>query len=91
MPEVAVGSDQQGSYVLIVNGKNVVQRRERQNRHVAGTLRVIEEGLDGKENGHCQGSAESPLPDSKVTPERDRHDRPGQALLQSSGTKRAKP
>ena len=27
VPEVALGNDQQGSYVLVVDDKNVVQRR----------------------------------------------------------------
>ena len=54
VPEVAVGNDQQGSYVLIVNEKNVVERRGVKTGTRVDNLRVIEEGLKGTGVGHCQ-------------------------------------
>ena len=44
VPEVALGYDQQGSYVLVVDDKNVVQRRGVKTGVKVGDLRVIEQG-----------------------------------------------
>jgi RND family efflux transporter MFP subunit len=49
VPATAVGSDQQGSYVLIVNPQDVVERRTVRAGPIEGNLRVIEEGLAGNE------------------------------------------
>jgi RND family efflux transporter MFP subunit len=49
VPEAAVATDQQGSYVLIVNEQNVVERRGVKTGPRAENLRVIEEGLQGTE------------------------------------------
>ena len=49
VPATAVGSDQQGSYVLIVNPQNVVERHTVRVGPLEGNLRIIEEGLAGNE------------------------------------------
>jgi RND family efflux transporter MFP subunit len=45
VPDVALGSDQSGRYVLVVNGENVVEQRKVQTGPAEGDLRVIESGL----------------------------------------------
>jgi RND family efflux transporter MFP subunit len=45
VPATAVGSDQQGSYVLTVGAQDVVERRNVKTGPLEGDLRVIEEGL----------------------------------------------
>jgi RND family efflux transporter MFP subunit len=49
VPATAVGNDQEGSYVLIVNAQNVVERRSVKTGPLEATKRVIEEGLAGNE------------------------------------------
>ncbi len=49
VPQVALGYDQQGPYVLIVNDKNVVERRPVKTGPPVDNLRVVEEGLSGDE------------------------------------------
>src|SRR5262249_27839877 len=41
VPEVAIGHDQQGAYVLVVNDKNVVERRGVKTGSAVDNLRVI--------------------------------------------------
>ena len=45
VPDVALGSDQSGRYVLVVNGDNIVEQRKVRTGPVEGDLRVIESGL----------------------------------------------
>jgi RND family efflux transporter MFP subunit len=49
VPEVAIGHDQQGSYVFVVNEKNVVERRSVKTGPTVDSLRAIDEGLKGTE------------------------------------------
>ena len=49
VPEAAIGYDQLGSYVLVVDDKNVVQRRSVKIGVQKDDRRVIEEGLQGDE------------------------------------------
>ena len=49
VPEAALGYDQQGSYVLVVDATNVVQRRSVKLGVKVGDRRVIDEGLTGDE------------------------------------------
>jgi RND family efflux transporter MFP subunit len=70
VPEVAIGNDQQGSYVLIVNGNNTVERRSVRTGPPADNLRAIEEGLDGKEWVIVKGLLRA-IPGQAVTPERE--------------------
>ena len=46
VPDVALGSDQAGRYVLVVNGDNVVEQRKVRTGPLEGDLRVIETGLE---------------------------------------------
>ena len=45
VPDVALGSDQNGRYVLVVNKDNVVEQRKVEQGQLIGNLRVIEKGL----------------------------------------------
>ncbi len=45
VPDVALGSDQSGRYVLIVNKASVVEQRKVEPGQLVGNLRVIEKGL----------------------------------------------
>jgi RND family efflux transporter MFP subunit len=70
VPEVAIANDQQGSYVFIVNEKNVVERRGVKTGPVVDSLRAIEEGLKGKEWVIVKGLLKA-APGRQVTPERE--------------------
>ncbi|GLI38936.1 MexE family multidrug efflux RND transporter periplasmic adaptor subunit [Geobacter hydrogenophilus] len=70
IPDTAVRSDQQGSYVLTVNGKNTVERRAVKVGHQEDSLRVIEQGLDGNEWVIVKGQLKAPS-GSRVTPVRE--------------------
>jgi RND family efflux transporter MFP subunit len=45
VPDVALGSDQSGRYLLVVNADNVVEQRKVEPGQSVGELRVIESGL----------------------------------------------
>ncbi len=45
VPDVALGSDQAGRFVLVVNAENIVEQRKVQTGPLEGELRVIESGL----------------------------------------------
>ena len=45
VPDVALGSDQSGRYVLVVNKDNVVEQRKVEIGQLVDTMRVIEQGL----------------------------------------------
>ena len=45
VPDVALGSDQSGRYVLVVNAENVVEQRKVEIGPASGDLRVIDKGL----------------------------------------------
>jgi len=68
VPATAVGGDQQGSYVLIVNPQNVVERRAVKTGPLEGSLRVIEEGLAGNERIVVSALLKA-RPGSPVTPQ----------------------
>ncbi len=76
VPEVAIGSDQQGSYVLVVNEKNVVERRSVRTGPAVDDLRAIEEGLKGEEWVIVNGLLKA-TPGKQVTPERKGDEAPG--------------
>ena len=75
VPEAAVGHDQQGSYVFVVNEKNVVERRGVKTGPVVDSLRAIDEGLKGKEWVIVNGLLKA-APGRQVTPEREGGARP---------------
>src|SRR2546422_9950779 len=60
VPEVAVGHDQQGDYLLVVNDKNVVERRPVTTGAAVESRRVIATGLTGGGGGVVHGAAKAP-------------------------------
>jgi len=75
VPEVAIGHDQQGDYVFVVNEKNVVERRGVKTGPAVESLRAIDDGLTGKEWVIVKGLLKAG-PGRQVTPERDGDARP---------------
>ena len=67
VPELAVGTDLIGRYVLIVNEENIVEYRAVKIGEKIGKMVIIEEGLDGSERVICKGIQRA-RPDAKVTP-----------------------
>ena len=90
VPEGAIANDQQGSYVFIVNEKNVVERRGVKTGPVVDSLRAIEEGLKGKEWVVVKGLLKA-APGRPVTPEREGAAPPAKASSPSSPQKKAGP
>ncbi|MEO1535933.1 MAG: efflux RND transporter periplasmic adaptor subunit, partial [Planctomycetota bacterium] len=68
VPETAIGSDQVGSYVLVVNNENVVERRDVSLGPIDGADRVVLEGLAPEDRVVIRGLLRA-RPGSKVTPE----------------------
>jgi RND family efflux transporter MFP subunit len=69
VPQEVVVDDQAGSYVLVINQENVVQRTNVKTGTLADHLRVIEDGLTGKEWIVVKGIQKA-FPGRKVTPEK---------------------
>jgi RND family efflux transporter MFP subunit len=69
VPQEAVGYDQRGTYVLFVDEKNTVQRAGVRTGTLVDHLRVIEEGLAGKEWVVVKGIQKA-IPGRPVTPEK---------------------
>jgi RND family efflux transporter MFP subunit len=70
VPEVAIGHDQQGSYVFVVNEKNVVERRSVKTGPSVASLRAIDEGLKEAERVIVNGLLRA-APGRQVTPEQE--------------------
>jgi RND family efflux transporter MFP subunit len=68
VPDVALGSDQSGRYVLVVNGDNVVEQRKVRTGQVEGDLRVIESGLKADDRVVVAGLLRA-IPGQKVDPQ----------------------
>jgi RND family efflux transporter MFP subunit len=68
VPDVALGSDQAGRYVLVVNGENVVEQRKVQTGQLEGDLRVIESGLKADDRVVTAGLLRA-IPGQKVDPQ----------------------
>src|SRR6266403_801277 len=68
VPDVALGSDQAGRYVLVVNGENVVEQRKVQTGPLEGDLRVIESGLKPDDRVVTAGLLRA-IPGEKVDPQ----------------------
>ncbi|WP_243368041.1 efflux RND transporter periplasmic adaptor subunit [Fundidesulfovibrio soli] len=68
VPESCVGVDQVGSYVLVVDDKNVVQQRPVTTAQAVNGLRVIDKGLDGTERVIVNGMQRA-RPGAPVAPE----------------------
>jgi len=71
VPQKAVGYDQIGSYVLVVDDKNVVERRNVKTGPVVNGSIVIDEGLTGNERVVVEGLLYA-VPGREVTPEPER-------------------
>lgn len=67
VPEVAIGTDQLGRYVLIVNDKNIVERRNIEPGQLDGTMRVIDKGLNRDERVIVNGLLRA-IPGREVNP-----------------------
>ncbi len=68
VPDVALGSDQGGRYVLVVNKDNVVEQRKVEPGQLVGDLRVIEKGLT-KDDRVVVGGIMRAIPGEKVDAE----------------------
>ena len=68
IPDVALGSDQTGRYVLVVNNENIVEQRKVQTGPLEGELRVIESGLKPDDRVVIAGLLRA-IPGQKVDPQ----------------------
>jgi len=68
VPDVALGSDQSGRYVLVVNADNIVEQRKIQAGQIEGDLRVIESGLKPEDRVVVAGLLRA-IPGQKVDPQ----------------------
>ena len=68
VPDVALGSDQSGRYVLVVNGDNIVEQRKVRTGPLEGDLRVIESGLKADDRVVIAGLLRA-IPGQKVDPQ----------------------
>jgi RND family efflux transporter MFP subunit len=68
VPDVALGSDQSGRYVLVVNGDNVVEQRKVVTGPIDGDLRVIDSGLKADDRVVIAGLLRA-IPGQKVDPQ----------------------
>jgi RND family efflux transporter MFP subunit len=68
VPDTALGSDQAGRYVLVVNADNLVEQRKVQTGPLEGGLRVIESGLKGDDRIVIAGLLRA-IPGQKVDPQ----------------------
>jgi len=69
VPQEAIGNDQRGAYVLVVDENNMVRRSSVRTGALVNHLRVVEEGLTGKEWVVIRG-VQKAIPGRPVTPER---------------------
>jgi RND family efflux transporter MFP subunit len=68
VPEAALGSDQGGRYLLVVNGDNVVEQRKVAAGQIVGDLRVIDSGLRPDDRVVVTGVLRA-IPGEKVDPQ----------------------
>ena len=68
VPDVSLGSDQAGRYVLVVNGDNVIEQRKVVTGPLDGELRVIESGLKPDDRVVIAGLLRA-IPGQKVDPQ----------------------
>jgi RND family efflux transporter MFP subunit len=68
IPDTAIGSDQSGRYVLVVNGDNVVEQRKVQIGALDAGVRVIENGLKADDRVVIAGLLRV-IPGQKVDPQ----------------------
>jgi RND family efflux transporter MFP subunit len=87
VPEVAIGHDQQGSYVLVANEKHVVERRRVSTGAAVESLRAVDDGLTGEEWVIVNGLLKA-APGRQVTPEREGDARPAEHGAPPSASRR---
>lgn len=75
VPDTALGSDQGGRYLLVVNGDNVVEQRKVQIGPVDNGLRVIEGGLKPEDRVVIAGLLRV-IPGQKIDPQVTKIDQP---------------
>lgn len=68
VPDAALGSDQAGRYVLVVNADNLVEQRKVQTGQLDGELRAIESGLKADDRVVVSGLLRA-IPGQKVDPQ----------------------
>jgi hypothetical protein len=68
VPDVALGSDQGGRYVLVVNKDNVLEQRKVTIGPLVDTMRVIETGLSADDRVVVAGLLRA-IPGQKVDPQ----------------------
>jgi RND family efflux transporter MFP subunit len=68
VPDIALGSDQSGRYVLVVNADNIVEQRKVRTGQLEGDLRVIEDGLKPDDRVVIAGLLRA-IPGQKVDPQ----------------------
>jgi RND family efflux transporter MFP subunit len=68
VPEVAIGSDQVGRYVLVVNPDTVVEQRRVELGQTFGEMRLVESGLKADDRVVVSGILDA-VPGQKVDPE----------------------
>ncbi|WP_339035284.1 efflux RND transporter periplasmic adaptor subunit [Bradyrhizobium symbiodeficiens] len=68
VPDTALGSDQGGRYLLVVNGDNIVEQRKVQIGPVDNGLRVIESGLKAEDRVIIAGLLRV-IPGQKIDPQ----------------------
>lgn len=68
VPDTAIGSAQQGSYVLVIGKDNVVEQKVVTTGQLVGSYRVIESGLSAGDK-IVVGGIQRAVPGSKVEPE----------------------
>ena len=71
----ALGLDQEGRFMLVVNADNVVEQRYVKIGSLVEGMRVIEEGLKGEESVVVKGLQRA-IPGSKVTPQQAEASKP---------------
>ncbi|RQH08305.1 efflux RND transporter periplasmic adaptor subunit [Bradyrhizobium sp. RP6] len=75
VPDTALGSDQGGRYLLVVNGDNIVEQRKVQIGPVDNGLRVIESGLKPEDRVVIAGLLRV-IPGQKIDPQVTRIEQP---------------
>ncbi len=75
VPDVALGSDQAGRYVLVVNSDNIVEQRKVVTGPLDGDLRVIESGLKPDDRVVTSGLLRA-IPGQKVDPQQKKNESP---------------
>jgi RND family efflux transporter MFP subunit len=75
VPDTALGSDQGGRYVLVVNGDNTVEQRKVQIGPLDNGLRVIDSGLKPDDRVVIAGLLRA-IPGQKVDPQAQKIESP---------------